>query len=149
MIFSLPMPPSINKAYITAGKYRRLSPIAREWYKAVAFIIPKQLEKNKKFPEESDYRSFISKMVRVRADFYFKYPKKCDTSNYVKLLWDAFQKNNVIKNDNMIYEEKIVKFQSVGKEPHVDIHLEYLREDIPPDRRYAISTLYEGFKARL
>jgi len=127
MIFSLPMPPSINKAYITVGKYRRLSPIARAWYKEVAIIIKKQIKTNifyESLGYENCYPINKDEKVKVMAEFYFKYPKKCDTSNYTKLLWDSLQKNNIIKNDNLMFKEEILKYEAGDLNPTVSVLLQ-------------------------
>lgn len=110
-IKNIPMPPSINEAYRGGGNRRFLSKVAREWYKL--FLGEMKLHN----PGPLCY----SKMI-VGADFFFRYPKKSDTLNYTKLLWDGLQKAGIIKNDSLFYIECCAKSKvEKDKEPYVNV----------------------------
>jgi len=110
-IKNIPMPPSVNQAYIQ-GRYRRcLSKSAEAWYRT--FLAEMKALKARKMAHDR---------LIVGAEFYFRYPKKCDTSNYTKLLWDGLQKAGIIVNDSQFFWDLCQK-KKAGKDepPYVDL----------------------------
>lgn len=118
LIGPIPMPPSLNKAYAQSCDKRHLSKPAKQWYKDVILML-----KNAK--QLSGLRTF-EKKLSIRANFYFTNPERCDTLNYTKLLWDAFEHAQIIKNDNLFFDERCTKWwvsEEPMVQPHVDVYI--------------------------
>ncbi|MFY4731387.1 RusA family crossover junction endodeoxyribonuclease [Nitrospira sp. BLG_2] len=119
-ISNIPMPPSINQAYKNVGNRRCLARCAIQWYKI--FMTEMKLH---------TYQMVDKKELAIGGVFYFKYPKKSDTSNYTKLLWDGLQKSGVIRNDNRFYWELLSKNKAQdGEEPYVDLTIKPIGEKL-------------------
>jgi Holliday junction resolvase RusA-like endonuclease len=122
LIGPIPMPPSLNKAYAQSGNRRHLSEAANKWYKNVILLL-----KNAK--QLSGLRTFEKKLT-IRACFYFTNPERCDTLNYTKLLWDAFEHAQIIKNDSLFFDEHCTKWwasEETSVEPHVHVYISEIK----------------------
>ncbi len=110
-IKNIPMPPSINRAYRGGGNRRFLTRESAQWYKM--FVDEMKLNRVNKLSKT---------YLIIGAEFYFKYPKKCDTLNYTKLLWDGLKKADIIYDDNQFYWDVCSKNKvEEGKDPYVNI----------------------------
>lgn len=119
-MLNLGMPPSVNNAYAQSGRKRILSLDAKSWYEYARLML--NIERKKQEIRLIDFK------IEMDATFYFKNPKRCDTSNYVKLLWDSLIKAEVILDDSLIWKETITKDQTLGM-PYVDFNI-YQYEEI-------------------
>lgn len=93
MILSLPLPPSVNEAYIRpkfGGKYI-LSDKARTWRTEAILML-------RGYPR-------ISGKVKINCIYVFPDKRRRDFHNYGKLLYDALQESKIIEDDSHIMEE--------------------------------------------
>lgn len=117
-ISNIPMPPSVNKAYKNVRNRRCLSKWAVQWYKT--FMTEMKLH---------NYQMIDKPELIIGGVFYFKYPKKSDTSNYTKLLWDGLQKSRVIRNDNRFFWEVLAKAKTQeGEDPYVNLTIKPINQ---------------------
>lgn len=92
-----------------------MAKIAKTWYEMAAWYLhmrKKALNIDK-----------IEMRIEAVAEFYFCHPTRSDTNNYVKLLWDALKKAEIIKDDVLIWDERLIKKTTSGMTGHVNIKL--------------------------
>ena len=129
-ILTLPLPPSVNKAYYhNHDKHMTFyGREAKRWFEDAWVILTNWRVKNK----------FRPIYQYTYMDLHFVLPRRsCDAHNYLKVLCDGLQKNQIVIDDKFL----LTRIQSVdfdSKNPRVDILFqEYHGENLqssPPVR---------------
>lgn len=121
IIFIVPYPPSVNKAYSTSSKGK----IVKGGKNAGKIYFPRRLS-----PESLAYKKFVSQLIffsflkvkyddhPVEIEIIVNSPddnRTRDDHNCEKILYDAIQESGIIKNDKQIVKRTIMPGIKIGK----------------------------------
>lgn len=84
---TLPLPPSINAQYVTVGRKRVLSKIARGFKKDAGKVILLMQEQGKVTPVEE--KALANNLLGVYMTFYFETPMRRDLDGGLKIALDT------------------------------------------------------------
>jgi len=117
IILEIPdIPPSVNHAYGTNFKSgaRYMKKPGRKFHELVAwhcirFVNPKPL--------------FESERLAVEIEIYFENKRRCDLDNRLKVLLDALQYAQVMKDDSQIDDLRIIRKHAKSKKTKIKIEV--------------------------
>ncbi len=140
----LPLPPSINHQYATAGNRRVLSKEARAFKREVKKVIDAALLSNK--VSSATERTLQQALIGVYLTFYFTTPKRRDLDGGLKIALDAICEPLGI-DDRAVVDLHLIK-QIDPLKPRLEVEIEAIHdwsfdpdyillddpaEDIPPE----------------
>lgn len=121
---TLPLPPSINSQYVTAGKKRVLSAGARKFKKDVAKLIG-SLRERPDWPVRDEQRIRDS-LLGMYMTFYFETPLKRDLDGGLKIAIDAIAESLGF-DDRTVVDLHLTK-QIDPLHPRLEVDLETIAE---------------------
>jgi Holliday junction resolvase RusA-like endonuclease len=115
MKVTLPKPPSINHIYgfTATGGFARsyITKEGKAWFEEAGYMLKAQCKRKK--PIETPCEMWvILHTARIQ-----------DVDNVLKPILDLFQKQGIIKNDNLIYKLDIEKFKVKVGEEKIEVEL--------------------------
>ncbi len=93
MKLELPLPPSVNAAFLNVRGRRFNKPETLAWYQGAVLIIRTWMRKSGTVPFTGQVYCDLELYLRRRGS---------DSHNYLKILLDSFEKAGLVANDDLI-----------------------------------------------
>jgi crossover junction endodeoxyribonuclease RusA len=121
---TLPLPPSVNAQYVTVGRKRVLSKVARTFKKDAGKIIMLLQQQSKITPVEE--KALANNLLGVYMTFYFETPMRRDLDGGLKIALDTIATNLGFDDRNVVDLHLTKQIDPLN--PRLEIEIETISE---------------------